>query len=215
MTLLVNSCHTYCIALLLKLKHLNSFQCASCTSTVRSTAYYHQNVAAAAAWCVNVINRQDKPLPTGNKIRTYYVQKKKKKREKCTHQSVWKHILFIIAKWSSETISSLKPLKHTNLWTEADAVLLVLWCLSNTGKLHLVAVLQTHFQSPNETCIINKIWERPRSESAWWYTASAKKGVLFLQWLAIAIRWGHEAYIWWQWLSDCKVTSSHLNRLFN
>lgn len=48
-------------------------------------------------------------------------------------------------------------MEHTNLGAEADSLLLAGWRLSNTSELHLVTVLQTHLQSPEERCNVNTI----------------------------------------------------------
>ncbi len=77
--------------------------------------------------------------------------------QRFTHQCVWKHILCIITKQHVAAVSPFEPLKHTNLGTEANCLLLPWWCLSNTGELHIIPKLQAHLQSPEEGCIIHRI----------------------------------------------------------
>jgi len=69
---------------------------------------------------------------------------------KVTHQSVWKHILGLLTKQHVVVVVpfSPEPVKHTDLGAEADALVLVRRRLSDPGELHLVAVIQTHPQSP-------------------------------------------------------------------
>lgn len=77
--------------------------------------------------------------------------------KKSTHQCVWKHILSIVTIQHVAGISPSKPVKHTNLGAEADSLLLAWWCLSNTSKVHLITVLQTHLKSPEDGFNVNRI----------------------------------------------------------
>lgn len=76
---------------------------------------------------------------------------------KSTHQCVWKQIFVIITTQHVAAISLHEPVKNTNLGAVANTLLLAWWCLSNTSELHLITVVQTHLQSPEEGCNVNNI----------------------------------------------------------